>query len=40
MKRRICRENGIVLIEVPYTIKIEDIKGFIEKELIRNGIQF
>jgi hypothetical protein len=40
MKRRMCRENGIVLIEVPYTIKIEDIKGFIEKELIRNGIQF
>ena len=40
MKRRICRENGIVLIEVPYTTKLEDIKGFIEKELKRNGIQF
>ena len=40
MKRRICRENGILLIEVPYSIKLEDIKGFIEKELRRNGIQF
>lgn len=40
MKRRICRENGIVLIEVPHTIKLEDIKGFIEKELTRNGIKF
>ena len=38
MKRRICKENGILLIEVPYTIKIEDIKGFIEKSLMNNGI--
>ena len=38
MKRRICKENGILLIEVPYTLKIEDIKGFIEKSLIINGI--
>lgn len=40
MKRRICKENGIILIEVPHTVKLEDIKGFIEKELRRNGVQF
>jgi len=38
MKRRICKENGILLIEVPYTLKIEDIKGFIEQSLIVNGV--
>ena len=38
MKRRICRENGILLIEVPHTIKIEHIKEFIETALINNGI--
>ena len=40
MKRRMCKENGVLLIEVPHTIKLEGIKGFIEKELTRNGIQF
>ena len=40
MKRRICRDNGILLIEVPHTIKLEDIKGFIESALTRNGIKF
>jgi hypothetical protein len=40
MKRQKCREQGIVLIEVPNTVKLEDIKGYIEKELKRNGIQF
>lgn len=38
MKRRICKENGILLIEVPYTVKIEDINGFIQKNLMINGI--
>jgi|UniRef100_A0A6C0H3T4 hypothetical protein len=38
MKRRICKENGILLIEVPYTIKIEDIKKFIQDTLTVNGI--
>jgi hypothetical protein len=38
MKRRICRENGILLIEVPYTVKIQDIKSFIEDSLVNNGI--
>ena len=29
MKRRICREHNINLIEVPYTVRIENIKDFI-----------
>lgn len=40
MKRRICKEKGILLIEVPHDIKLENIKDFIEIELYRNGIQF
>lgn len=40
MKRRICRENNILLIEVPYTLKLEDIKGYIEKELRKHNIRF
>jgi hypothetical protein len=37
MKRRICREKGICLIEVPYTVKIKDIYSYLHKELKRNG---
>ena len=37
MKRRICRDQGINLIEVPYTVKIEDIYGFLKRELQRSG---
>ena len=33
MKRRICRENGIKLIEVPYTVKNHEIRGFLIKNL-------
>ena len=40
MKRRICRENGILLIEVSHEIKLEDIKKYIENELRRNGVKF
>lgn len=33
IKREICRKNGFVLIEVPYTIPIEKIEEFIRTKL-------
>jgi hypothetical protein len=33
LKRRMCKDNNIILIEVPYTVKIEDIENFILKRL-------
>lgn len=33
MKRELCKKNGITLIEVPYTIKVQDIESFLRKEL-------
>jgi hypothetical protein len=37
MKRRICKDNNIVLIEVPYTVKLNNIKAFLITELRKNG---
>jgi hypothetical protein len=37
MKRRICREQNIVLIEVPYTVSIKDIANFIINECKKYG---
>ena len=33
LKRRMCRDNRINLIEVPYTVKIPQIEGYIKKQL-------
>lgn len=33
MKRRMCRDNGITLIEVPHTVKVEDIEKFLRSRL-------
>jgi len=33
MKRRICKEEGYTLVEVPYTVKLQDIDNFIKTEL-------
>ena len=38
MKRRICRENGITLIEVPYLIPVSNIRAYIIRECKRNGM--
>lgn len=37
MKKTMCRDNRITLIEVPYTVDISDIEDFIRKELNKNG---
>lgn len=37
MKKRLCKDNNILLIEVPYTIKINDIESFLLKELRKNN---
>lgn len=33
MKRRICKEHKIALIEVPYTVKVDDIEYFLKNEI-------
>lgn len=37
MKKRMCKDEGICLIEVPYTVKVEDIEGYLRKELRKHG---
>ena len=37
LKRRICRENNIHLIEVPYTLKLNDIGPFLSLKLKELG---
>jgi hypothetical protein len=37
IKAQICKERGITLIEVPYTIKKENIKSFIIQKLHESG---
>ena len=37
LKRRMCEENGITLIEVPYTIKLNDIGPFLSLKLRQLG---
>jgi hypothetical protein len=37
LKRRICHENGIHLIEVPFTIKLHDIGSFLHLKLKEIG---
>ena len=33
MKRQMCENNGIYLIEVPYTVEVKDIRTFISDKL-------
>ena len=37
MKRRMCKDNDITLIEVPFTVEIKNIEEFIRKELRKTG---
>lgn len=37
MKAQMCKENGINLISIPYTVKVQDIKSTLERELRRLG---
>ena len=37
LKRRICRDNNIHLIEVPYTLKLDDIGPFLSLKLKQLG---
>lgn len=37
LKRRMCRDNGVFLIEIPYTVKPEDIKKYLISRLKAAG---
>ena len=37
LKRRMCKDNLITLIEVPHTVKVENIKDYLTKELLKHG---
>ena len=37
LKRRMCKDNMITLIEIPYTVKIENIKTYLLNELLNHG---
>lgn len=37
LKRRMCRDNLITLIEVPYTVKPENIRSYLIQELFKRG---
>lgn len=36
MKRRMCKDERIILIEVPYSVEIEKIESFLKTELRKN----
>jgi len=36
LKEYMCKENGVILIRVPYTIKVENIESYLRKELSKH----
>lgn len=40
LKEKMCKENGVNLISVPYTVKLENIEMFLIKELRKIGYSF
>ncbi len=39
LKRKVCQKLGIVLIEIPHTVKLEDIRQEIIEQLRKNGFK-
>ena len=37
MKKDICSKLGITLIDVPYTVKVEDIRSYLIDQLRKKG---
>jgi hypothetical protein len=38
IKRMLCKENNIKLIEIPHTVKLEDLESFIRMKCIELGV--
>jgi hypothetical protein len=38
IKKQMCRENRVELVEVPYKVKLENIKNYLVKELDKRGL--
>lgn len=39
LKRMKCKENGVLLIEVPFKVKEADIETYLRKELAKEGVK-
>ena len=37
LKKRMCKDNGVLLVEIPYTVKLQDIENFIIHQLRKNN---
>jgi len=40
LKRRMCKDNGVYLIEVPYTVQHSDIEKFLKQELYKANLLY
>lgn len=39
IKSQFCKNEGVILIEVPYTVKVKDIESYLISELRKNGFK-